>query len=142
LKKRLAHPDPLTRVHAALALARLNPDKPEGKAGEKVAESLLGYRTHYARITAAEALWLLKKDERVVPLLVRALEESNLEGTGSENERYMAARALGRIGAPAKAAVAELQRLVHHPDRALAATAAAALTAIEGEPKKDEAKKE
>lgn len=84
----------------------------------------------------------MNKDERVVPLLVRTLEESNLHGSGrTENERYMAVRAIGRIGVPAKAAVPELLKLVNHHDVALATTAAAAIKAISPEPpKKPDAK--
>jgi HEAT repeat protein len=73
----------------------------------------------------------LKKDDRVVPLLVRTLEESNLDETGGHNERYMAARALSRIGPPAKAAVPELTKLLNHPDPAVSAMAADAIKAIE-----------
>ncbi|MFO0825946.1 MAG: HEAT repeat domain-containing protein [Gemmataceae bacterium] len=129
LKKKLEHYDPLVRVHAALALHRLNGDK----AGEKIADRLLGYRTHQVRITAAEALWGMSKDERVVPLLVRTLEESNLDGLSGENERYMAVRALGRIGTAGKPAVPELLKLLEHPDAALAATARTALKALDPE---------
>jgi HEAT repeat protein len=127
LKKKLDHPDPLTRTHAALALVLVSGDK----AGEKVAERGLGYRTYQVRLTAAEALWRMNKDARVVPLLVRTLEESNLEGTGSDNERYMAVRALGRIGAAGKPAVGELVKLLTHADQQLAAAAAQALKAID-----------
>lgn len=129
LKRKLKHPDALVRAHAALALLRTAGDK----AGEKEVEAGLSWRTHPVRVTAAEAAWLLSKDARVVPLLVRALEESNLEGTGSENERYMAARALGRVGADAKGAVPELVKLVKHRDHALAAAALTALKAIDPE---------
>jgi HEAT repeat protein len=129
LKKKLDHPDPLTRVHAALALFLVSGDK----AGEKVAERVLGHRTYQVRLTAAEALWRMNKDERVVLLLVRTLEESNLEATGSDNDRYMAVRALGRIGAAGKPAVGELLKLLTHPDAMLAAAAAQALKAIDPE---------
>lgn len=129
LRRKLEHPAPLVRVHAALALARVAGDK----SGEEEARRGLNYRTHYVRITAAEALWLMNKDERSVPLLVRALEESNLTGQESDNELYMAARALGRIGADAKAAVAGLVKLLDARDPDLAATVATALKAIDPE---------
>jgi HEAT repeat protein len=132
LKKKLEHPDPLTRVHAALALFLVAGDK----AGEKEADRALGYRAYAVRITAAEALWRMKQDDRAVPLLVRTLEESNLDGTGGENERYMAARALARIGPAAKPALAELTKLLRHPDPALAATAADAIKRIDTAAKK------
>src|SRR5207249_6228340 len=101
--------------HAALALARVAGDK----AGEKEADRGLGHRTYQVRITAAEALWRMKQDARAVPLLVRVLEESNLDGLSGENERYMAARALGRVGSAAKPAVPELVKLVTHHDAML-----------------------
>src|SRR5262249_56727119 len=80
LKRKLGDPDALTRAHTALALYLLTGDK----AGETEAEHGLGYRMYQLPITAAEALWRMRKDERAVPLLVRVLEESNLSGTGSE----------------------------------------------------------
>src|SRR5262249_39634972 len=127
LKKKLEHPDPLTRTHAALALFLVNGDK----AGEKIAERGLGYRRHEVRITAAEALWRMKKDERVVPFLVRTLEESNLGGLDGDNDRYMAVRALGRIGEAAKPAVPELVKLLHHHDYMLATTVTNSLKTID-----------
>lgn len=127
LKAKLKSSDALVRAHAALALLRVAGDK----SGAQEVETGLTWRTHPVRITAAEAAWLANKDARTVPLLIRALEESNLEGTGSENERYMAARALGRVGADAKDAVPELTKLVNHRDHALATAARTALKAID-----------
>ncbi len=129
LKKKLDSYDALVRVHAALALHRLTSDK----AGEKIAERGLGSRMHQVRITAAEALWRMNKDERVVPVLIRSLEESNLDGGHGDNERYMAVRALGRIGTAAKPAVPEILKLITHHDLALAATAKMALKVIDPE---------
>ncbi|MFM8271864.1 MAG: HEAT repeat domain-containing protein, partial [Gemmata sp.] len=129
LAKKLEHPGALVRAHAALALFLTAGDK----TGEQEANKLLGHRTHHVRITAAEAAWRMGQHGRAVPLLVRALEEGNLDGTAGENERYMAARALGRIGAAAKAAVPELVRLIDHRDDALARSARAALKAIDPE---------
>ena len=129
LKKKLEHPDALVRVHAALALFLLNRDK----AAEPEVINGMSYRTHYVRITAAETAWRMNKNARAVPLLIRALEESNLEGTGGENERYMAARALGRIGADARGAVPELLKLINHRDYALATAARTAVKAIDPE---------
>jgi len=128
LKKKLVHPDALVRVHAALALWLIAEDR----AGEKEAERALGNRMYQVRITAAEALWRIKQDARAVPLLVRVLVGSNLDGMEGDNERYMAVRALGRIGPPGKAAVEELKKLLTLSDPALAATAAGALKAIDG----------
>ena len=126
LKKKLDHPAALVRVHAALALVHLG-----DKSGEAVAAAGLTARGHQARIPAAEAVWRLSKDGRAIPLLIRALEESNLDGTAGENERYMAARALGRVGKDAKDAAPELLRLVTHRDDALATAARTALKVID-----------
>jgi HEAT repeat protein len=131
LKRKLEHPDPHVRIHAALALRRLGDD-----AGAREAERGIEYRTYQVRITAAEMLWLMKRDQRVVPLLVRSLEDANLDGRSTENERYMAARALGRIGSPAKAALPELRKLMSHSDVGLAEVAAEAVQAIEADIKK------
>ncbi len=126
LKKKLEHSDALVRAHAALALLLLG-----DKGGAPEAAAGLRHRTHYVRITAAETVWRMNQDARAVPLLVRALEESNLDGTGGENERYMAVRALGRIGKDAKPAVPELLKLINHRDHALATAARAALKLID-----------
>jgi HEAT repeat protein len=128
LKARLEHPAPLVRAHAALALVRLG-----DQSGKEEATRALTQRTYQVRITAAEALWRINKDGRATAVLIRALEESNLTGTEGDNERYMAARALGRVGADAKDAVPELLKLIDHPDEALAATARAAAKTIDPE---------
>jgi HEAT repeat protein len=133
LKQKLEHPGPLVRAHAALALFLVAGDK----TGKDEAARGLIHRMHHVRITAAEALWRMSKDVRSIPLLIRALEESNLTGTENENERYMAVRALGRIGADAKAAVPELLKLIGTRDPDLAATARAALKAIDPEAAKN-----
>ena len=78
----------------------------------------------------------MKQDKRVVPFLVRTLEESNLDGRSTDNERYMAARLAGRIGPAAEAAVPELRKLLPHPDAVLASTAAEAIRMIEAGGKK------
>jgi HEAT repeat protein len=133
LKSKLEHPSPLVRVHAALAMFLVAGDK----TGEQEAIRGLGNRSHQVRITAAETLWRMGKDGRSIPLLVRTLEEANLSGTEGENERYMAARALGRIGPDAKDAVPELLKIIDARDPDLAATARASLKAIDP----DEARK-
>jgi HEAT repeat protein len=127
LAAKLKHPAPEVRVHAALALARVAGDV----GGQEEAERLLAHRRHAVRITAAEALWQMNKDARVVLLLVRALEESNLNGRDGDDERYMAARALGRIGPDARTAVPELLKLLDARDEALAGAALAALRRID-----------
>ena len=129
LKHKLVHPAPLVRAHAALALVLVA----DNKAGQEEAVRGLTHRTHHVRITAAEALYRINKDGRAVPLLVRALEEANLSGAEGENERYMAARALGRIGNDAKIAVSELLKLIDHRDDALATAARTALKQIDPE---------
>jgi HEAT repeat protein len=133
LKQKLEHPAPLVRAHAALALVVAANDK----SGQEEAVRGLTSRSHQVRITAAEALWRINKDGRCVPLLVRALEESNLTGQESENERYMAVRALGRIGNDAKIAVSELLKLIRHHDDALATAARTALKQIDPEAAKN-----
>lgn len=127
LRPKLEHPSPLVRAHAALAMFLVAGDR----GGEPEAVRGLGGRSHQVRITSAEALWRMGKDGRAIPLLIRALEEANLSGTEGENERYMAARALGRIGPDAKGAVPELLKLLGARDPDLAATARAALKAID-----------
>jgi hypothetical protein len=92
LRRKVVHPDPLTRIHASLAIWQMAGDD----SGAREAE----------------------------------------HGRSTENERYMAARALGRIGSPAKAALPELRRLMSHPDAALADVAAEAVQAIEADLKK------
>ncbi len=129
LKKKFEHPDALVRAHAALALFLLTGDK----TGEQEAANGMGYRTHHVRITAAETAWRMNKNAKAIPLLIRALEEGNLDGTAGENERYMATRALGRVGADAKDAVPELLKLINHRDYAVATAACAAVKAIDPE---------
>jgi HEAT repeat protein len=129
LKQKLDHPDPLVRAHAALALALAAGDK----SGQDEAVRGLGHRTHAVRITAAEAVWRMNRDGRAVPLLVGALEESNLIGSDGDNERYMAARALGRIGADAKPGVPELLKLIEARNETLATAARAALVLVDPE---------
>lgn len=127
LKRKLEHPHPMVRIHAALALYRIAADK----SGVREAHRGLTHRDYRVRITAAELLWEANRDARVVPFLIRCLEEANLTGTESENERYMAVRALGRIGADAKAAVPEIAQLIHARDPILAVTARTALQLID-----------
>jgi HEAT repeat protein len=127
LKKKLEHPAALVRAHAALALVLAAGDK----TGKDEAERGLGDRSHHVRITAAEALWQINKDGRALALLIRALEEANLNGLESENERYMAARALGRIGADAKPAVTEVLKLLDARDDDLVTAARSALKLID-----------
>jgi len=127
LRKKLGHPDELVRIHAALAVWRLARDE----SGAMEAERGFEYRTYQVRISTAELMWLMKRDARVVPFVVRTLEDSNLDGRSTENERYMAARLAGRIGPPAKPALPELRKLLNHSDAVLATTAAEAIRAIE-----------
>jgi HEAT repeat protein len=127
LKRKLEHPHPMVRIHAALALSRIAADE----RGVREAHRGLMHRDYRVRITAAELLWKANRDARVVPFLIRCLEEANLTGIESENERYMAVRALGRIGADAKAAVPEIAQLIHARDPTLAVTARTALKLID-----------
>ncbi|MCI0700942.1 MAG: HEAT repeat domain-containing protein, partial [Planctomycetia bacterium] len=128
LRKKLDHPSALVRAHAALALYLVSAEK---VGVEEEAIRGMGNRSYQVRITAAEAAWRMNKNGRAIPLLVRALEDSNLTGLESDNERYMAIRALGRIGNDGKPAVAELVRLVNHRDFTLSTAARVALKAID-----------
>ncbi|MCS6864089.1 MAG: HEAT repeat domain-containing protein [Gemmataceae bacterium] len=127
LKRQLEHPAPMVRIHAALALYRLAGDE----TGLPVAQRGLTHRHYRVRITAAELLWQTNRDARVIPFLIRSLEEANLSGAESENERYMIVRALGRIGPPAQAAVPAIATLIQARDPDLAAAARTAFRLID-----------
>jgi HEAT repeat protein len=130
LKRQLAHPRKLVQVHAALALLLLARDD----SGAKALEAGLNDRDYRVRITSAEGLWRLKQDERVPPLLLHSLRDSNLtDDPDRNNEVFMAIRALGRIGPRAKEAVPALARRLAHYDNYLVETAANALRQIDPE---------
>jgi HEAT repeat protein len=128
LKRQLAHPRKLVQVHAALALLLIARDD----SGAKQLDVNLSDRNYRVRITAAEGLWQLKRDERVVPALLQSLHVGNLtDEPDRNNELFMAIRALGRIGPAAKEAVPALVRRLAHYDMDLAEAAAQALRQID-----------
>ncbi|MBY0459410.1 MAG: hypothetical protein K2V38_18960, partial [Gemmataceae bacterium] len=137
LRKKLTHPDALVRARAALALFRVAEDK----GGLKEAVAGLGSRSLAVRVTAAETVWRINKDANAVALLVRLLEEENLEGDTGEGGRRLLAEALGRIGSSAKDAVPELTKLIANRDYLLATAARAALKSVDPEAAKKSEKK-
>jgi HEAT repeat protein len=127
LLEKLKDPDSLVRVHAALALWRID----RRREGLPVALAGLHDRYYRTRITAAEALWALKADPQALSALRVALAEADRhDHPNPSNARYMAARALGRIGPPARAAAPALRHLLDDEDEYLRATASAALKAV------------
>jgi HEAT repeat protein len=125
LKEKLQHPDGYVRVCAALALWHIE----DSRAGLAAARAALEDRSCRARAVAAEVLWRMEKHPQAVPTLIRLLEED--EGEMTNNAQYMAARALGRIGPAARAAVPKLRRLLNDKELELRQTVAAALKQIE-----------
>jgi HEAT repeat protein len=84
------------------------------------------------RICAAEALWRMKGAPRALTVLRDALREGYVhDDPPAANQLYMAARALGRIGPPAREAVPDLRDLLSAEDPHLRATAAEALKRID-----------
>jgi HEAT repeat protein len=131
LLEKLKDHDSLVRAHAALALWRID-RKRDGLAVALAGLSDRGYRT---RITAAEALWSLKSDPQAISALLAALADADRhDHPNPANARYMAARALGRIGPPARAAAPALRHLLDEEDDFLRATAEAALKAVSTKP--------
>jgi HEAT repeat protein len=112
LRDKLKHTDSYVRACAALALWNIDKDT----AGAAAAAAVLDDRRARVRVVAAEALWQTKQSPRAVPVLLEVLRQSWYDRAPSEedpnNERYMAVRALGRIGPPAKDAVPELLELL------------------------------
>lgn len=121
LKAMLQHPRSFVRVNAALALLRIA----NVKDGEKTLESGLKSRYGQVRSYAAEGLWLLRKDRRSIPELIRILDQHEIE---TLNERYTACRVLGRIGKEARPALPFLKNAASNPDLDLSR---AAITAVE-----------
>src|SRR5262249_6945218 len=91
------------------------------------------------RVVAAEALWRTKESPRAVEVLREVLRTASAskdpsgEDPSADNQRYMAARALGRIGPPARDAVPGLLDLLSAADPTPRATAAEALKRIDPE---------
>jgi HEAT repeat protein len=128
LSLRLKHPDPYVRVCAALALWHID----RNRAGVSAASAALYNRNPRVRIVAAELLGRAKPQTPAVAALREVLHEAMLpDKSGQGNIRYMAARALGRLGASAKAAVPELLDLLHDEDDTVRSTARQALKRID-----------
>jgi len=129
LKRRLEHGDAYVRACAGLALWHIAEDA----AGEKALAAVLDDRNYRARITAAEALARMGNHPRAVPVLLQALQPAGFhDGGQGANREYMAARALGRLGTKAKAALPALRALLDREDVDLRDEAATAVRRIEG----------
>lgn len=130
LKQLLNHDDALVRIHAALALLRIDGDK----SGEAVVARSLLNRKYQVVVTALEAQWLLKKDEATIASLIRELRRAILSDSEmAGNHRFMAARALGRIGPAAKAALPDLNDLRYDEDPTLRRHVQEAIAKIEAQ---------
>lgn len=129
LKQRLEHPEPYARACAALALWNIAKEA----SGEKALTPLLDHRNHRVRVTAAEALGRMKAHPRAVPVLLEVLRgEDFATPTLEGNRKYMAARALARIGPAAAPTLDALRELLTSEDFDLVAMARTAIKQIEG----------
>jgi HEAT repeat protein len=126
LREKLKHPDSYVRVNAAKALWLID----RSRSGEDAAMVGLEDRNDRARLCAAETLWLMQQHPQSIPTLIELLSEP---GPKAANGRYMAARALGRIGAPARAATAALLEASNDVEAPLRETALEALKRIDPE---------
>jgi len=139
LRKKLKHPDGYVCALAALGLSRIEKE-PEARA---VAHKCLSHPIARPRICAAEALWHFSQDREAIAVLLDILTEAeigNREALADDrqretisNQRYMAIRALGRIGPPARVAIPPLLDLLQAEDRMIRITAADALKRIDPE---------
>jgi HEAT repeat protein len=138
LREKLKHPDSYVRVCAALSLWNIDRDA----SGAAAAAAALDDRRARVRVVAAETVWRTKESPRAVPVLLEVLRQSwyrrSLLEDDPANERYMVARALGRIGPAAREALPELLDLLDASDPYLRATAAEALKRIDPEAAKAE----
>jgi HEAT repeat protein len=127
LREKLRHGDVYVGVSAALALWRIGKDR----SGAALVVAAAEDRNIRARICAAEARWHMQGEPAAVASLLEVLQENSLnDEPGVSNLRYMVARALGRIGPPAKAAAPALREMLDDEDQYLGTTAAAALKQI------------
>jgi|GEM_PF-2743260 len=124
LKLLLAHPNEYIQTNAAYALWRIVQDK----TGLKQLEAGMGNRSSKVRVYSAEALWFIRKDQQSIPELIRLLNQYQMPAA---NDRFIAARALGRIGPDAKAALPLLRRTADSADVWLAKTATESIQKIE-----------
>jgi HEAT repeat protein len=128
LQRRLEHADAYVRACAALALWHIDKDR----SGIQAASAGLDHRNYRVRVTAAEALWRMRQDPRAMTALVEVFREAEIDDhPAMENARYMACRAVGRLGPPAKAAAPFLRELLTSDNPDLRATAAQALKTLE-----------
>lgn len=128
LRAMLQHPDSYVRVNAALALWHID----KNRSGLPVVTAGLGDRKARVRAYAAEALWLMRQDRRAVSVLLDVLRDADFsDAPAANNERYIAARALGRIGPPAKAALSSLLHLLSNEDPLLCKTVVEAVKQID-----------
>ena len=123
LIERLAHPDRLERVHAAVGLVRL------GRRGCRPEDALLAALADgrpVVRKMAALVLGDLAPDSHAaVPGLAKALSDPD------EGVRRRAAVALGQFGAAATAAVPALRAALDDTDEGVRSFAATSLALIE-----------
>lgn len=126
----LGHPSAYVRAHAALALVRL---RMPNKDAETVIEQCTMNRNARVIITAREAEWLLRKEAHVVEDLVLILRAATFsDDPAATNIRFMAARALSRIGPEAKSALPDLNDLLYDYDPNLRRYVREAIGMIEG----------
>jgi len=117
------------RAHAALALWRVDANR-DGPAMAREAQHHHKYST---AITGLEALWAMEKDPETLEFLIRELQEGIFTNDPMRsNHLFMAARALKRVGSPAKAALPWLGHIRCNEDYSLRLEVAAAIAAIEG----------
>lgn len=127
VRKRVGDLNPYVRVHACLALWHITGKK----VGIEVLGESLQSRNPRVRIVAAEALGR-QKDERSIATLREVLKDALLSNRDSvANERFMVARALGRLGPMAAPAKQELLELQNDRDPIMRATVADAVRRME-----------
>ena len=129
LVKLLDHPEILVKAHAALALWRIDRNS-EGKKALALARHS---RKYAAYITALEAEWLMERGPETIRDLIQELRDAGMSNDpAAGNRRYMAARALGRVGPLAKDALPDLKELLFIDDPILRGHVAAVVAIIEG----------
>jgi HEAT repeat protein len=99
-------PEPVVREEAALSLAKIGPQA----AGAVAALGRTLLEEQNARVKRATARTLAGLGPQAVPALIKALDSN------SNQTRYLAIVALGRVGAPAGSAMPALVRLLEDQD--------------------------
>lgn len=112
LLRRLKAPTAYVRVNAAKALWHIA----KHPAALKVVLAGMNDRSGMTRVYAAETAWLIQQHTDAIPLLIEAAQDEK------NNVRYAAARALGRLGPSAKAALPALRNLLDDSDWLLVET--------------------